>query len=392
MVTGTGLCQGGNSLLGCVGGTVEEPDEQTRDSVRINKQIEDELNKEKRKLRNQIKILLLGCGEAGKSTFIKQMRIIHSSEEEGGWTVEEREQYRREILMNVIQCLQILLEEMTGSLDASLNNTATRLKELKPDQEKDQAKLWEYRDNIQAIWEETAIQETYKRRNEFNLPDCCRYFLTNISRLSAPDFIPESKDILQIRVMTTGVIEYNFDMDGKECIMIDVGGQRTERKKWIHCFEDVLLVMFLAAASEYDQVLEEDHTENRMEESLNLFRTILSYHWFKNSAIALFLNKKDLLEEKIQTSHLEDYFPKFKEFKTYKQQDYDAAMGFIKHMFNQQKKEVEASRHYQDSNTDGYTRSFFVHETMATDTDNIKRVFGDVKKTIMDIILRPFAM
>jgi len=392
MVTGTGLCQGGNSLLGCVGGTVEEPDEQTRDSVRINKQIEDELNKEKRKLRNQIKILLLGCGEAGKSTFIKQMRIIHSSEEEGGWTVEEREQYRREILMNVIQCLQILLEEMTGSLDASLNNTATRLKELKPDQEKDQAKLWEYRDNIQAIWEETAIQETYKRRNEFNLPDCCRYFLTNISRLSAPDFIPESKDILQIRVMTTGVIEYTFDMDGKECIMIDVGGQRTERKKWIHCFEDVLLVMFLAAASEYDQVLEEDHTENRMEESLNLFRTILSYHWFKNSAIALFLNKKDLLEEKIQTSHLEDYFPKFKEFKTYKQQDYDAAMGFIKHMFNQQKKEVEASRHYQDSNTDGYTRSFFVHETMATDTDNIKRVFGDVKKTIMDIILRPFAM
>jgi len=392
MVTGTGLCQGGNSLLGCVGGTVEEPDEQTRDSVRINKQIEDELNKEKRKLRNQIKILLLGCGEAGKSTFIKQMRIIHSSEEAGGWTVEEREQYRREILMNVIQCLQILLEEMTGSLDASLNNTATRLKELKPDQEKDQAKLWEYRDNIQAIWEETAIQETYKRRNEFNLPDCCRYFLTNISRLSAPDFIPESKDILQIRVMTTGVIEYTFDMDGKECIMIDVGGQRTERKKWIHCFEDVLLVMFLAAASEYDQVLEEDHTENRMEESLNLFRTILSYHWFKNSAIALFLNKKDLLEEKIQTSHLEDYFPKFKEFKTYKKQDYDAAMGFIKHMFNQQKKEVEASRHYQDSNTDGYTRSFFVHETMATDTDNIKRVFGDVKKTIMDIILRPFAM
>ena len=71
--------------------------------------------------------------------------------------------------------------------------------------------------------------------------------------------------------MTTGVIEYNFDMDGRECIMvrlmvvqfvfenffdlqIDVGGQRTERKKWIHCFEDVLLVMFLAAASEYDQV------------------------------------------------------------------------------------------------------------------------------------------
>jgi len=371
---------------------MEEPDEQTRDSVRINRQIEEELNKERKKNKNKVKILLLGCGEAGKSTFIKQMRIIHSGEEEGGWTMEEREQYRREIQMNVIQCIQTLLEEMTGSLDTSLNNTAARLKELKPDQEKDQAKLWEYRDNILAIWEEPAIQETFKRRNEFALPDCCRYFLTNISRISAPTFLPESKDILQIRVMTTGVIEYNFDMDGRECIMIDVGGQRTERKKWIHCFEDVLLVMFLAAASEYDQVLEEDHTENRMEESLNLFRTILSYHWFKNSAIALFLNKKDLLEEKIQTSHLEDYFPKFTEFEGYKKQDFSAAITFIRHMFNQQKKEVEHSKDYQDHNSDGYTRSLFVHETCATDTDNIKKVFGAVKQTIMNIILRPFTM
>ena len=114
--------------------------------------------------------------------------------------------------------------------------------------------------------------------------------------------MPESKEILQVRVKTTGVIEYNFvnEEDGKEFIMvnlnifscfkvsninqqfkIDVGGQRTERKKWIHCFDDVLLVMFLAAISEYDQVLEEDNVTNRLTESLTLFGTILSYKWFK---------------------------------------------------------------------------------------------------------------
>ena len=137
-----------------------------------------------------------------------------------------------------------------------------------------------------------------------------RYFLSNIQRITAPTFVPESRDILQVRVKTTGVIEYNFPTEGgKEFIMvgvqtlskeftfiptmskyfmhdasfvqIDVGGQRTERKKWIHCFEDVLLIMFLAAISEYDQVLEEDHNQNRLEESLNLFGTILSYHWFR---------------------------------------------------------------------------------------------------------------
>ena len=48
-----------------------------------------------------------------------------------------------------------------------------------------------------------------------------------------------------------------------------------------------------------------------MEESKALFRTIITYPWFQNSSIILFLNKKDLLEEKIMYSHLADYFPDF---------------------------------------------------------------------------------
>lgn len=48
-----------------------------------------------------------------------------------------------------------------------------------------------------------------------------------------------------------------------------------------------------------------------MNESLALFRTIVTYPWFANSSIILFMNKKDLLEEKIMTSHLADYFPDF---------------------------------------------------------------------------------
>ena len=48
-----------------------------------------------------------------------------------------------------------------------------------------------------------------------------------------------------------------------------------------------------------------------MEESKALFRTIITYPWFQNSSVILFLNKKDLLEEKIQRSDLADYFPEF---------------------------------------------------------------------------------
>ena len=56
------------------------------------------------------------------------------------------------------------------------------------------------------------------------------------------------------------------------------------------------------------QVLAEDEATNRMKESLRLFKTILEYHWFKDTNVILFLNKKDVLEEKIQVSFL---FPSF---------------------------------------------------------------------------------
>ena len=43
--------------------------------------------------------------------------------------------------------------------------------------------------------------------------------------------------------------------------MIDVGGQRSERRKWIHCFDNVTSIIFLAVLSEYDQVLIESNNE-----------------------------------------------------------------------------------------------------------------------------------
>ena len=46
--------------------------------------------------------------------------------------------------------------------------------------------------------------------------------------------------------------------------MVDVGGQRSERRKWIHCFENVTSIIFLVALSEYDQVLFESENEVKL--------------------------------------------------------------------------------------------------------------------------------
>ena len=118
--------------------------------------------------------------------------------------------------------------------------------------------------------------------------------------------------------------------------LFDVGGQRSERKKWIHCFEDVTAIIFCVAMSEYDQVLHEDETtvkicmqfwlaylveilpiwiffslQNRMQESLKLFDSICNNKWFGDTSIILFLNKKDLFEEKILRSPLTICFPEY---------------------------------------------------------------------------------
>lgn len=108
--------------------------------------------------------------------------------------------------------------------------------------------------------------------------------------------------------------------------MIDVGGQRSERKKWIHCFEGVTAILFCVALSAYDLTLEEDSKivgvvynmttiinciilQNRMMESMKLFGSICNNRWFTDTAIILFLNKKDLFAAKINKSPLTLCFP-----------------------------------------------------------------------------------
>ena len=126
------------------------------------------------------------------------------------------------------------------------------------------------------------------------------------------DFNSLLQDVLRTRVKTTGIIETQFSYKGLHFKMFDVGGQRSERKKWIHCFEGVTAIIFCVALSGYDLVLAEDEEMNRMMESMKLFDSICNNKWFVETSIILFLNKKDLFEQKIKYSPLSVCFPEFK--------------------------------------------------------------------------------
>uniref|UniRef100_A0A7S2Y0R1 Uncharacterized protein n=1 Tax=Fibrocapsa japonica TaxID=94617 RepID=A0A7S2Y0R1_9STRA len=113
------------------------------------------------------------------------------------------------------------------------------------------------------------------------------------------------------RVRTTGIVVTDFSEPPYNYNIVDVGGQRSERRKWIHCFDDVKAIIFLVGLSGYNQVLFEDNTQNRMHESLQLFSDVVSNPIFKDTPMFVFLNKKDLFEEMIRTVSLKNCFPEY---------------------------------------------------------------------------------
>ncbi|KAJ3605762.1 hypothetical protein NHX12_027806 [Muraenolepis orangiensis] len=293
-----------------------------------------------------------GTGESGKSTFIKQMRIIHGA----GYTDVERRGFARLVFQNTVTAIQALIDGMEvlhiPYVDQKNIGLAERLSQVQAHQ-MTALEAWQV-DAIRSVWSDPGISKSYERRREFQLSDSAKYYLSDLDRITTPTYIPTEQDILRVRVPTTGIIE-----------MVDVGGQRSERRKWIHCFEDITTVIFLVALSEYDQVLYENAKDNRLEESKALFRTIVSNLFFQETSFILFLNKTDLLEEKIPHSHLVDYFPKFKGPRG----DVNAAKKFILQMYKEQ---------YAD-----HGKTLYHHYTCATDTENIRDVFKDVKDMIM---------
>ena len=162
--------------------------------------------------------------------------------------------------------------------------------------------------------------------------------------------------------MMVGIVETWFQRGDFAIGLIDVGGQRSERKKWLHCFESVNSVLFVVSMSEYDQTLEEDHNVNRMQESIKLFASVCNVKWFSNASMLLFLNKKDAFDEKITFSPLRLCFSSYDG-----PQEKDAASKFMAEQFLSQ-------------NHSG--RAIYRHFTCAKDPQNITKVFEAVEDVI----------
>jgi len=277
--------------------------------------------------------LLLGAGESGKSTIIKQLRLLTRPYDE--MDKGEVRNYISSLQTNCLECMSALIKaskkfgltlagtaaEQAGRVEAAVDvmDSANNFN-LDPELAAD----------IASLWKNDVIQKTFERRSEFWILDGCAFYMDKVEEYANRDFWPSETDVVMARGRTTGIVVTDFFEDPITWKVVDVGGQRSERKKWFKCFDDVKAILFVANLSGYDSVLFEDESKNRMQEELQLLEEISRNPIFADTPVFVFFNKKDVFEDRIK--HNKGIGKTFPEYGG-KEDDVQASMDFISSEF-----------------------------------------------------------
>ncbi|XP_078120494.1 guanine nucleotide-binding protein G(olf) subunit alpha isoform X1 [Sander vitreus] len=368
-----------------------EEKEAEKEAKKVSKNIDRALKELKREYKQTHRLLLLGAGESGKSTIVKQMRILHVN----GFNAEEKKQKIQDIRKNVKDAIVTIVSAMSTLIPpVPLANPEDQfridyIKSIAPLSDFDYSQ--EFFDHAKKLWDDEGVKACFERSNEYQLIDCAQYFLDRIDSVRQNDYTPTDQDLLRCRVLTSGIFETRFQVDKVNFHMFDVGGQRDERRKWIQCFNDVTAIIFVVASSSYNMVIREDNNTNRLREALDLFRSIWNNRWLRTISVILFLNKQDMLAEKVLAgkSKIEDYFPEYARYTIPNEATPEPgedprvtrAKFFIRDEFLRISTASGDGRHY-----------CYPHFTCAVDTENIRRVFNDCRDIIQRMHLRQYEL
>ncbi|KAG2224379.1 hypothetical protein INT45_006779 [Circinella minor] len=285
------------------------------------------------------------AGESGKSTVSRQMRIIHTC----GFDTDEKESFRTIIFVNIIEAMQILLEALKKFdiklEDESLSPHIALIQSAIPDLNSSEPYPHVYLDPLKELWADPGIQKVCQKGNQFALHDNIYHYYEQLDKLWKSDYIPTEQDIVRCRVKTIGIVETTVSMGQLTYRIVDVGGQKSERRKWIHCFEDVTAIIFVVAMSGYDKCLIEDW--DSMLDAMMLFENISNSHWFQKTSMILLLNKIDI----------------------FRGTDYDKAITYFRTRFE-----------WLSANP---RKTIYTHCTDATDRTLLQRVMSAVLDIIM---------
>ncbi|KAJ6577987.1 guanine nucleotide binding protein, alpha subunit, partial [Mycena capillaripes] len=224
---------------------------------------------------------------------------------------------------------------------------------------------------IKMLSQDPGVRKAISRSSEFQLLDSAEYFFDSIERLEAKDYVPTTEDILRLRVKTTGIYQKDVEFDEQTLTICDTGGERAERRKWIHCFPGTTAVFFLVALNDYQKVLEEAEGVNRMSESLTLWSAIINAT--RGPPKILLFNKLDLFLRDFQVDTFSAYFPDYISWKTSTKlfTGSDEALQALEFLRLKFLREVDSER------------EVYTYELSATDTDQFRgKHFSGYRATV----------
>jgi len=319
------------------------------------------------------KLLLLGPGESGKSTFFKQLAFGYGT----GFNEQERLGFVSTIRSNVVF---YMAELASRARELAKEHGITMLPENDADADQiirlSSEGIGLELDSVLAgklrkLWNDPCVKKAWEMKSRVQVPESTEYFIEKrLDDMLKTDYMPTDDDLLLLRTRTTGILEQRFTIENNEFLIVDVGGQRSERRKWINCFDSVTAVLFVASIGSYDQTVWEDETTNRVIEALNLFEETVNQRAFCDTSFVLFLNKEDIFREKLARGiPLKGCFDEYTG-----PNEYEAAASFIMKKFAATVKNPE--------------KQVFMHLTNATDADKVMFVFNAVRDSVIKALLQ----
>ncbi|KAJ8331410.1 hypothetical protein O5D80_000332 [Batrachochytrium dendrobatidis] len=312
-------------------------------STKESQEIEVQLKKDKElylKTKKEPHLLLLGSGDSGKTTFLRQIKILHG----GGFSKEEKRDYLERIATNIFDSIAELLRgasENNGTFSAVTMESIDKIhSQLSYSRSTGNLSIvfrpftLELANHINIIWNDEYTQKLFANRAKFKLQiqDTADYFLSRIMTIAGENYTPTEEDIIRIRSQTTRITETIVTVGKNTYHFYDVGGQIKYRKQWTPYFDTVHSIVFVVSLASFDQFLAEDPTINRMHDALDLFGQISDHPLLRHIPITLFLNKKDLFAQKFPTANIQQYFP------DYQAKDIRKAMRYFENKFHNQNK------------------------------------------------------
>ncbi|KAL1916764.1 uncharacterized protein VTP21DRAFT_5468 [Calcarisporiella thermophila] len=382
--------------LGFLSGRFKELREAKRVSAAIDMQLTEERMDMVRD--KSAKILLLGSAESGKTTVLKQIRLLH-----GDNLASLRGHFKHVVYLNILHAIHSLAVAMLKNHIAPTSANATEaLHTIVNLETLAEPILWDgklilgapfvpgqppphpgsvfqreeyigslFHATVPAIltlWADESVQDVYKMGIAEGLQDTAKYFLDNVERMASYDYAPIDDDIVQARVRSWGISEHCFTIDNRIYKIYDVAGHQSQRKYWAPYFDNCHVIIFVAAVSAFDQTLAENTEVNRLKDSVDLFESICNHPLLVSTPSILFLNKTDVLKRKLESGvRVAKFFSNYRG-----SNEFESVVSYFGKKFLRRNK----------------TGLVYIHLTHATDTKHMRLIVSTVILLVQRMMLK----